>query len=291
MLRSGAEVSILDRPGSNLDRLRKNLPRARILDVALADTGAILAAVDSDRIDAVIHLVSSLLPAATLEDFEREQREVIAPTFRLLGGLAKRGVKFVFISSGGTVYGRAAGRHSHESDALAPINLYGMAKAQLEAAITYHHRVAGLDHLVLRPSNPFGRFQPLGGAQGFVSVALSRALAGRPIEVWGDGSTVRDYVSVDDLAFALVELLAKGVSGASLNVGSGVGHSLLEVIAAIEEVTGKRLQVDFKPGRTVDVPSTVLDIGALRSHLAFTPLDLREGLRRYCRWLEEPHAT
>jgi UDP-glucose 4-epimerase len=281
----------MDRPGGNLDRLRKHLPRARILDLALADTSATLEAVDSDRIDTVIHLVSSLLPAATLEDFEREQREVIAPTFRLLGGLAKLDVQFVFFSSGGTVYGKAGNGPFRESDALAPINLYGLAKSQLEAGITYHHRVSGLDFLVLRPSNPFGRFQPLGGAQGFVSVALSRALAGMPIEVWGDGSTIRDYLSVDDLTLALTGLLAQGASGASLNVGSGVGYSLLEIIAAIEEVTGKKLRVDFKPGRPVDVPAAVLDISALKARMAFTPVDLREGLLRYSRWLKEPHAT
>jgi UDP-glucose 4-epimerase len=256
----------------------------------LSETRAILEAIEAERVDTVIHLVSSLLPAASLDDFAREQREVIGPTFRLLDGLAKQSVKVVFLSSGGTIYGRSNSGPFRESDPLAPINLYGLAKAQIEEEISYLHRVEGLDYLVLRPSNPFGRFQPLRGAQGFVSAALSRALAEEPIEVWGDGSTVRDYIHVDDLTHALMGLLARGVCGVAVNVGSGVGHSLLQVIAAIEDVTGKKLRVEFKPGRAVDVRAAVLDIRALRAYLPFAPLDLREGLLRYQQWLKDPHA-
>lgn len=290
LVKAKFRVSILERPGADLSRLADLLPSLKVFEVLLGETAQVRELIRSIGVDTVIHLASSLLPSSLGADFAREQREVVVPTFSLLSELAELGVKVVFFSSGGTVYGRAQHGPFRETDPRVPINFYGLSKSLSEDGIAFLHRVAGLKFLVLRPSNPYGKFQPMRGSQGFISVVIRKALAGEPIEIWGDGSVVRDYLLVDDLVQAVTELLVRDVQGVTLNLGSGVGHSLVEVVATIEEVLGRSLPLVFQPGRPVDVPVSVLDISNLRRCIPFDPLDLRHGILNYYQWIKACHG-
>jgi UDP-glucose 4-epimerase len=291
LLQAEFKVSILEKPGADLSRLANILPQLNVFEIPLQETAQIRDIIRSAGIDTVIHLASTLLPSSLGTDFAREQQEVIAPTSLLLAELAELGVKVVFFSSGGTVYGKSLEGPFRETDPRAPINFYGLSKSLTEESIGFLHRVAGLKSLILRPSNPYGRFQSLRGSQGFISVVIGKALAGEPIEIWGDGSVVRDYLSVDDLTQAVIKLLAQDVHGITLNVGSGTGHSLVEVVAAIEDVIGRKLSVVFQPRRSVDVPVAVLDIANLRQHIPFEPINLHQGIADYYRWIKARHAN
>lgn len=291
LLQAKFEVSILEKPGADMSRLIDILPQLNIFEIPLQETSQIRDIIRSAGIDTVLHLASTLLPSSLGADFAREQQEVITPTFLLLTEFAELGVKVVFFSSGGTVYGRAMEGPFRETDPRAPINFYGLGKSLTEDSIAFLHRVAGLNCLVLRPSNPYGRFQPLRGSQGFISVVIGKALEGEPIEIWGDGSVVRDYLSVDDLTQAVTELLIRDIQGITLNVGSGKGHSLVEVVATIEDVIGRKLPVFFQPKRSVDVPVAVLDIANLRKHIPFEPVDLQQGITDYFRWIKACHGN
>jgi UDP-glucose 4-epimerase len=257
-----------------------------------------LALTDQDRLfdlmreqgtEVVVHLTCGLLPSSDADDFAHEQRAIIEPSFRLMEQCARLGIRFVLFSSGGTVYGESHGERVREDHLLAPKNYYGLSKVMLESYAQLCQRMHGLRYLLLRPSNPYGRHQRLQGAQGLIAVALGNMLSGRALQVWGDGSAVRDYLDVGDLAAAVVSLIDRGVVDRTFNIGSGVGHSLNEVLAMLREVTGRALPVQYHAARSVDVQSIVLDTSALAAVIPWQPRPLRLGLADFWRSLGELH--
>jgi UDP-glucose 4-epimerase len=247
----------------------------------LANADAILALIAARRIDTVVHLASAMLPSSTAAQYRAEQQAVIAPTLRLATALAERGIDLVFVSSGGTVYGAIEGEAAHEDDRCAPISLYGAAKRRIEEALLELEATRGLRQLIVRPSNPYGAHQALNGAQGLVSVLLGRVRDGRPLEVWGDGSSVRDYIHVADLVRSLCALIERDMRGMIVNIGSGTGHSLLDVVRTVEAATGRAIALDFRPARAADVPRLVLDIARLRALGLDHARPLADGVRDY----------
>lgn len=251
------------------------------------DTTRLLATIDELGIECVIGLVSSLIPSSNVDDFEAEMTQVIIPTFRLLDHLAKRGISFVYLSSGGTVYGPSHKPSITETVHLKPINYYGCSKVIFEQYLTFIGRTQQLRYLILRPSNPFGPYQNPHRKQGLVAVAVDKALNGQPIEIWGDGSVVRDYLWVEDLAEAVAALVLKEDAwGQVFNIGSGRGHSIKDLLAMICEVMGKPMNIHYREARNVDVPRLVLDVSRLSKVIDFRPLGLREALVRYLNGLQ-----
>lgn len=267
------EVAVVDR----VDRISTHPHHG----VALADDERLFGLMHALRTDVVVHLACGLLPSSGAAEFAREQREVIEPTFRLMTHCARIGVRFVLLSSGGTVYGDTIGGRVHEDHPLAPKNYYGFSKVVLEEYARLCHRMNGLQYLILRPSNPYGRHQRMHGAQGLVAVALGRVLSGQPLEIWGDGSSVRDYLDVRDLSAAVVALVNQDIVNCSLNIGSGVGHSINQVLALVREASGRDLQVVRWPERGVDVRSIVLDTTALAATIAWQPRALTVGIQDF----------
>ncbi len=250
------------------------------LALPLDDVAAICALVRAEKVDMVVHMACRLLPASAEADYALEKTEIHQPLFRLARELAVLGVGLTFISSGGTVYGASARPSAAEDDPCRPISLYGQAKLEAELHLHFLARTCGLRLLVLRPSNPYGRYQSLHGPQGLVSVILGRIADDRPLDVWGDGSSVRDYIFVEDAARSMGELIVRGAEG-TYNVGSGRGSSLIDVVRTAESITGKSVALRFHPARAADVPRLILDVtrlAALELHHA-RPLDA--GLQRY----------
>jgi UDP-glucose 4-epimerase len=119
-----------------------------------------------------------------------------------------------------------------------------------------------------------------------VAVFLDRALRGQPIQIWGDGSVVRDYLYVGDVAEALVKAASFEGEPCIFNIGSGMGLSLNDLVAEIRNLTGRNIEVQYTAGRNVDVPANVLDCSRAREHLGWrarTPF--AEGLRRTYEWM------
>jgi UDP-glucose 4-epimerase len=246
----------------------------------LGDIAAICELVRTEKVDTVVHMACQLLPASTEQAYVREIAEVNLPLFRLARALAAMGVGLTFLSSGGTVYGPGAQALMAEDELCRPISLYGQAKVEAEMHLRFLARTCGLQLLILRPSNPYGLHQSLHGTQGLVSVILGRIADDRPLDIWGDGSTVRDYIFVDDAVHSMGELIVRNAEG-TFNVGSGVGSSLMDVVRSAETMTGKSVALRFHPARAADVPRLVLDVtrlAALGLHNA-RPLDA--GMRRY----------
>jgi UDP-glucose 4-epimerase len=251
------------------------------LCLPLADADAIDCLIGAENVDTVVHLVSSLIPGSTEQDFLAERIAVADPTARLAGRLAARGVRLVFVSSGGTVYGVPRRAAAAEDDPCAPISFYGQSKLEIESYLQFLARAKGLRCLIVRPSNPFGPGQRPSGVQGLIAVLLDRIRSGRPLQVWGDGSSVRDYIYIDDLAAPLSRLIEGGVSGMTVNIGSGVGHSLLDVVAAVEHATGRPVPLEFGHARAVDVPRLVLDVSRLKAMGLHQARTLDQGIAAY----------
>lgn len=234
-----------------------------------------------NSIDIVIHLASHLIPSSTGEDYFTELGTTIVPTIRLLPFLAFHKIKFVYFSSGGTIYGSKITKQFREEDALAPINYYGQSKLVLEDSIRFEQRFSGLEYLIIRPSNLYGTGQNIYGKQGLIAVSLGKILNNEKITIWGDGSIIRDYLYIDDLTYAVSALINKNVKNEVINIGSGVGYSVNEVIAELQKQTNCDFEIEYTAGRAVDTPVLVLDISKLKAYIPYNPISLQEGIGKY----------
>lgn len=233
------------------------------------------------------HLVSTTLPKSSNADPVFDVESNVLGTVRLLTHAVKSGLKqVIFVSSGGTVYGVPTQVPIPETHPTDPVCSYGISKLAIEKYLGLFKQLHGLDYTVLRLANPYGERQRTHASQGAVAVFLGKVLRGEPVEIWGDGAVVRDYIHIADVVAALLAALKPTGNEHVFNIGAGRGHSLNEVLDAIEKVTGRTADRRYLPGRVFDVPVSVLDIGRARRSLAWSPrTSFHEGLERFAAWL------
>jgi len=279
LLGQGAHVRVLERPYRQRSHALPAHPALEWMEGDFGNTQDIHRALTDA--DVVFHLVSTTQPQSSNEDPAFDVSSNLLATLNLLEQLRKKkGTTLVFVSSGGTVYGRPQQTPIPETHPTEPTCSYGIVKLAIEKYLALYRLLHGLDYRVLRVANPYGPGQEANRAQGAVGTFLSRVVNDESIEVWGDGSVVRDYLYISDTISAL--LLAARYRGAEriFNIGSGGGHSIREIISAIEDVTGKTAQVRYTAGRKFDVPVSVLDIKRAQNELGWQPgVHLNEGLR------------
>ncbi|MEE3486659.1 MAG: NAD-dependent epimerase/dehydratase family protein [Bulleidia sp.] len=182
---------------------------------------------------------------------------------------------FVYFSSGGTVYGSSL-RPINETHMLHPMTLYARSKAAVEETI----QESGINYLILRLSNPYGGYQVSGKKQGVIPILLRKAYQEEPFSMWIDGGSVRDYFYISDLAKAISLLIQKDIQEEIVNIGSGHGTSLDEVIAMVEKVSGKKLTIHHESADVPVVESIVLDISKLKQLTGYEPsVSMEEGIR------------
>ncbi len=243
--------------------------------------------------DIAFHLVSTTLPKTSNDDPVYDLETNLIATVRLLEETRVQKIrKIVFASSGGTVYGLPQTVPIPEEHATHPVCSYGAHKLAIEHYLHLYHHLYGLEYCVLRVSNAFGEHQHPTASQGAVATFLDRALRGETIQIWGDGSTVRDYIYARDVARAFC--LAARYTGAPrvFNIGSGLGISVNELLATIEAVLGQTVRRRYVPGRPFDVPVNLLDISRAAEHLGWRPqYSFEEGLRRTLLWRQSADRT
>ena len=146
-----------------------------------------------------------------------------------------------------------------ETAPLAPITPYGLGKVQSELAVQYFGRVVGLKHAVLRLGNPIGQWQQ-SQRQGLVGIVLRCLAENKPLQLFGDGHNLRDYFDADDVAELVLKLdAAREMDDGVWNVGSGMGTGELELLDLIQSLVGRRLDIEPRPARNVDLRYAVLD--------------------------------
>lgn len=264
---------------------RKFFSSGNVIHVDFCDFDAdmILEYIADNQIDVVVHLISGLLPASSIDDFFIENEKVIVPTYKIIDGLKLGKTKFVYFSSGGTVYGNKTTPELSEMLDCSPISYYGYSKLLIEKFILATASQSALKYLILRPSNPYGRYQNINGKQGIIAVTIGRILNGQDLEIWGDGEVVRDYIYIDDLCDVFFELMSKEIENHVLNVGSGEGCSLNLIIQTILNCCPLNLKqsVVYKPARKIDVQRAVLDISSLRSLIDYNPTPIAMGINEF----------
>ncbi len=285
LVQAGHDVKLFDRP--HLDSLPQLAQRS--LQVF---TGDFLNPQDVARAvpgtDVVFHLISTTLPKTSNDNPVYDVETNVLATLRLLELCRRHGVrKIVFVSSGGTVYGVPRSVPIDETHPTDPTCSYGIHKLAIEKYLQLNWHLHQLDYCVLRISNAYGERQKTDVAQGAVSVFLERALQGRPIQIWGDGSVVRDYVYVGDIVQAFLEAMAYRGEHKIFNIGSGIGVSLNQLIEEMKHALGRAPAVEYTAARNFDVPANVLDCSLARRLLGWSArTPLAEGIGRTCSWLQ-----
>lgn len=240
-----------------------------------------------DGCDVCFHLISTSLPKSSNEDPIRDIRQNLEGSLVLLDCIRNSAVrKVVYASSGGTVYGIPQTRYINEIHPTDPLCSYGIVKLAFEKYLALYRELYGIDYSVLRISNPYGPLQRADAAQGVIGVFLGKILHNEPLTIWGDGTVVRDYLHVSDLARAFVLAAQTDTKNKIFNIGSGTGASLNTIIDTLSLITGRTLAVNYVEGRIFDVPYSVLDISRARTDLEWSPLlSLDEGLHSTWQWL------
>jgi UDP-glucose 4-epimerase len=284
LLAEGHNVRVLDKYE---EHYRKPLPSVDYQYGDFGNRGLLMEALMD--IDVVFHLISTTLPKTSNDDPAFDvQSNVVETLFLLEQCTAQRVKKIIFISSGGTVYGKPSVLPIPEDSATDPECSYGITKLAIEKYLYLYWYLHGLDYCIFRLANAYGERQRPTATQGVIPVFLERALRNDEIVVWGDGSVIRDYVHVTDISSALIRALTYTGEFRIFNIGSGQGHSLSEVIDVIERATERSLQVKYTNGRSFDVPMNVLDISRAKNHLNWAPtISLIEGVTHMYAWMSK----
>jgi UDP-glucose 4-epimerase len=234
----------------------------------------------------VVFSAGGLLPAASEENPELDAQLTLGPVRAVLEALASRpGVALTYLSSGGTVYGEPEQVPVDEEAPTKAFGAYGRLHLACEREVRAAHRERGLWIRILRCATVYGEHQYPDRGQGAVVTFLHRIETGAPVHIFGDGGTIRDYVYAGDVAAAIVELLDHREGPAILNLGSGQGTSLAELLALTEKQVGRPAEVVRHPARDFEVHQIVLDTILLRSLIAFEPTPLEVGVARTHAWL------
>lgn len=240
-------------------------------------------------IDIVIHLAWTSVPSQEIKEIELDVLHNINGTISLLNKCVTHQIKkFIFISSGGTVYGVPKEIPIKEDHSLNPISSYGVSKVSIEKYLHLYNKLFGLDYLVFRVSNAYGEYQNLTKGQGVLGIWLDNIFSGKEIAIWGDGNIIRDYIHITDIVEVISYAINHSFADRIYNLGSGQGVSLNEIILMIKENITENFKVGYYHGREIDVPVNILDIHKLENEINYSPtVSLIEGLVNVWGWINK----
>ncbi len=294
LLDAGHEVVVFD----NLSRGHRAAvdARARFVHGDLRHRHDLAALFDADRFDAVMHFAAYALVGESMRRPEIYFENNVGGGWNLIEAMRAHGVPRIIFSSTCATYGRPDRVPIDESLPQRPENPYGESKLMLETMLRWYERLHGFRPVFLRYFNACGATQRFGEDHdpethlipNILRVALGRAeslpVYGRDYET-PDGTCIRDYIHIVDLADAHVRALEADAVGA-FNLGHGSGYSVLEVVEAARTATGHPIPVRFEPRRPGDPPRLVAAADRARSVLGWTPRrsDLRTILADAWAW-------
>jgi UDP-glucose 4-epimerase len=283
LLAQGHDVTVVD----NLSKgHRHNVPPGRLHELDVADTAALAELMRRQQTDAVIHFAAFIAVGESMRVPERYFGNNVCGSLSLLTAMVEAGVKRIVFSSTAAVYGNPHATPILEEFPIQPVNAYGESKVMVETLLRWFDTIHQVRSIALRYFNACGA-DPAGDLgeehdpeTHLIPLVLRAVVTGEPVTVFGDdydtpdGTCIRDYIHVNDLAqahiLAVENLMAGGVSD-RFNVGTGTGHSVLEVIRAVEEVTGRKVPYAIGGRREGDPASLVAASGKLQKQLGWKP--------------------
>lgn len=229
----------------------------------------------------VYHLVSTTVPTTSNQHIPQELIANVIFSSELFEACVRCGVKkVIFISSGGTVYGKESDCPLKEKTPTNPISSYGVQKITIEKLLYLYRYMYGLDYRIIRLANPYGPYQRPNGVLGAVTTFTYKALKGDEITVYGDGSVVRDYIYIADAIRGIMKIVEGDNKHRTFNLGCGYGTSIKKVLETIESALKIKVKVSYKEARKVDVPVNYLDISRYEKYYgALNPITLEEGIK------------
>ena len=235
-------------------------------------------------IDCVFHLAAQISVSRSVREPQFDASVNILGMITLLEAIKKDQVKFIYISTGGAIYGEPASIPASERTFEEPISPYGLSKLVGEKYLQWFHREYGLPYIIIRPANIYGPRQDPRGEAGVISIFLGRIQNNEPLEIFGDGTDTRDYVYVKDIA----ELCVNAMHSSSIdtfNAGTGNQTNLLELIEVIEQVTEYTAEKKFCEPRPGDVQHIALDSRKAFKYLGWKPsTPLSNGIQKTWDW-------
>jgi UDP-glucose-4-epimerase GalE len=282
--RRGFEIVVVDDLSRGHEHNVKDVPFHRI---TLADTQALTSLMRAEAFDAVIHFAAYISVGESTQKPELYFANNVGGSVSLLTAMVETGVKRLVFSSTAAVYGMPDVVPIPEESKIQPLSPYGDSKVIVEKVLGWMDLFRGLRSVALRYFNACGA-DPESPELGEEHIPethliplLFRAIeSGKPITLFGndydtpDGTCIRDYIHIVDLAeahvLAVEKLLAGGASDA-FNVGTGTGHSVMEVVQSVEKVTGKKVPYEFGPRRDGDPAVLVANSDKLRRTLGWKP--------------------
>jgi UDP-glucose 4-epimerase len=279
LLNEGHEVSIFD----NLTEGHRRAvdTRATFVQGDLADRARIQAALSGTHPDAVMHFAANALVAESMRDPSKYFRNNISNGLNLLDAIVATRVQRVVFSSTCAIFGLPERLPIDETTPAHPINPYGESKLAFEKILHWYDRIHGLKFVSLRYFNAAGATENFGEDHRqethLIPNVLKVALGQKPnVEIYGtdyetlDGTCIRDYIHIVDLARAHILALGASTSG-FYNLGTGGGSSVREVIEACRKITGRKIDTIEKPRRPGDPPRLVASSEKIKSELGWQP--------------------
>ena len=280
----GRRYVVLD----NLSRGRADfVPSGRLVTGEIADEPLVEALCRDEGVDLAVHFAAYAYVGESVAEPQRYYENNVANTIALLRALRRAGIRNVVFSSSCATYGEPPdGASIAETTPQQPVNPYGRSKLMVEQILADYEGAYGLRSISLRYFNAAGAgerhalYEQHDPETHLIPLAIDAALGSRTLEVYGndyptaDGTCVRDYIHVDDLADAHVRAVARLRSGGDplrANLGIGRGASVLEVIAAVESATGTRVRYGFGPRRPGDPPALVANPELAQRELGWQP--------------------
>ena len=238
---------------------------------------------NNNKIDIVLHLITTTVPATSNDNIEYDVISNLVGTVRLLNTMVQHNaLKVVFLSSGGTVYGAVNESKASEDHPTYPISSHGIVKLSIEKYLYLYHRLHNLDYLILRVSNPYGPYHN-SEKQGLIDVMIKKILRNEKVVIYGDGTIVRDYIYVKDLANIIARLLTLNLFNQIINIGSGKGYSINQILEYIAE-NHQKIDIEYKPSRNYDIQRIILDTKKMNSLDKLTLTDIRKGIKLTYQW-------
>lgn len=267
---------------ANLEGVRAELVEGSILDRDLLDHAFAGA-------DAVVHLAAVPSVPRSVADPLTSHHANATGTLEVLEAVRRAGSPYLVVASSSSVYGANVELPKRETMRTAPLSPYAVSKLATEAYALSHASCYEMDVLAFRFFNVFGPLQAAGHAYAAVVPAfLEAAVAGRPLQVHGDGSQTRDFTYVGTVCDVIVEAVRRRVThDTAVNLAFGTRTPLTELIAQLEDLVGSPLPVEHGPARAGDVHDSQADTSLLRALFpAASPTDLRTGLEETLRWFQ-----